>query len=226
MTALVLPNAASLSTPERQGILVAQAREWLAEARDITNVDQLRASAATLETYAKTIKASAEAITAATEIRLRAERRIGELLAEEPKARAGRPMKSVEDTDRFSPTLADKGLTKTESSTYQRLAAVPVEDFEEAIDDGRKDGSLSRSGVLRKVQAEAPPSPPEVWQDGDRFMAVCERLANLAGAATTAIRFGHYPGDGPDLIADRPARALTAARQAIAAVEAELRRKQ
>lgn len=229
MTDLAIPTAHDLSTPERQAALVAQAREWLAEARDIPHIEHLRAQAATLETYAKTVKASAEAITAATEIRLRAERRIGELLREEPKHAGGRPAETGQRLRPVSPEperLADKGLTKTESSSYQRLAAVPAEQFEEAIDNGRKQGLLSRSAVLRSVQAEAPAPPPAVWADGDRFMSTCERLAKLVDEAVIAIRFGYYPGDGPDLIANRPERALAGARAALASVEAELERSQ
>lgn len=68
-----------------------------------------------------------ELIQYATEIKVRAERRCGELLrvsAERgERATPGRPAKTSNDTT-FS-TLSDMGLTRDESSRYQQLAAMP-----------------------------------------------------------------------------------------------------
>jgi hypothetical protein len=71
-------------------------------------------------------------------LRIRAERRVGELLAAqaEPGERqsVGRP-KKVTDADHFpKPRLADQVVTKNESSAYQKLAAVDEPTFEKAID--------------------------------------------------------------------------------------------
>jgi hypothetical protein len=70
----------------------------------------------------------------ACEIRLRAERKAGQLLAESEKAK-GRPPanRSHDATDyRGAPTLADLGISKSQNSRYQQLAAVPEERFEPA----------------------------------------------------------------------------------------------
>ncbi len=73
----------------------------------------------------------------ATEVRLRAERRAGELLQETGKAKAGRPPKNrSHDTtklDRGSPTLSERGISKDQSSRWQKLANVPEGDFEDAL---------------------------------------------------------------------------------------------
>ena len=72
----------------------------------------------------------------ATEIKVRAERRCGELLARTAKntGAAGVGPIAVERCDRnAAPTLADMGLTKSESSRYQQLAAMPSEHFETAV---------------------------------------------------------------------------------------------
>lgn len=74
----------------------------------------------------------------ATEIKVRAERRCGELLSTTEKNKGA----TVPGTNRgitrsddstASPTLADMGLTKDESSRYQQLAAMPSEHFEAAV---------------------------------------------------------------------------------------------
>jgi hypothetical protein len=72
----------------------------------------------------------------ATEIKVRAERRCGELLRKTEKNDGGRPAKNQSDDatgfDR-APTLAEMGLTKDESSRYQQLADMPDEHFETAV---------------------------------------------------------------------------------------------
>lgn len=71
-----------------------------------------------------------------TEIKLRAERRTGEFLQEMDKhngnqgAGKGNVRQSVND-DR--PKLSDIGITKNESSTWQKLAKIPEAEFEKRL---------------------------------------------------------------------------------------------
>ncbi len=82
-----------------------------------------------------------ELIQYATEIKVRAERRCGELLKANLTTPAERGSMGAEarwdgkssDTTSHRPTLADMGLTKDESSRYQQLAAMPAEHFETAV---------------------------------------------------------------------------------------------
>lgn len=75
-----------------------------------------------------------ELIQYATEIKVRAERRCGELLASTERAPAGRPSANTSNrTTDSPPTLAEMGLTRDESSRYQQLAAMPAEHFETAV---------------------------------------------------------------------------------------------
>lgn len=75
----------------------------------------------------------------ATEIKVRAEMRCGELLrdtaARGERACAAANLKQVPKSDgaTSAPTLRDMGLTRDESSRYQQLAAMPSEHFETAV---------------------------------------------------------------------------------------------
>jgi len=74
----------------------------------------------------------------AAEIRVRAERKCGELLADLPKNKGaafeGNPGKGdARLPEGTTQTLADLGISKRQSSEWQKLAAVPEEDFEAAI---------------------------------------------------------------------------------------------
>lgn len=76
-----------------------------------------------------------DAVIAASTLRIPAERRVGELLAEQAalqqRAGRGRPNNvPVGNIIQPPPTLPDQGLTAEESHTYQRIAAVPEPQFE------------------------------------------------------------------------------------------------
>ncbi len=74
-------------------------------------------------------------------VRLRAERRAGEMLAGMEKNRGAEGVGSNQYEVRFrdetapAPTLADMGITKGQSSRWQQLASVPEADFERVLAD-------------------------------------------------------------------------------------------
>ena len=69
--------------------------------------------------------------------RMRAERRAGELLAVMPKATGGLPYQSTGTlqlpVEKPIQTLSDLGITKNQSSRWQKLAAVTETQFEQAL---------------------------------------------------------------------------------------------
>jgi len=73
----------------------------------------------------------------AIEIRIRAERRAGEMLAEMKKTGqrdSGRGKRKAESgTTMPLPKLADLGISADQSSNWQQLAAVPQETFERSL---------------------------------------------------------------------------------------------
>jgi hypothetical protein len=74
----------------------------------------------------------------ATEINLRAKRKAGEMLAKmakEGKRHSGKGNNKPKllESDNATPTLEDIGLNKYQSSSYQKLAAVPEEQFEQDV---------------------------------------------------------------------------------------------
>lgn len=103
--------------------------------------------------YAKQAKDS-ELIQYATEIKVRAERRCGELLASTERARPEDNLKCGPKSHDATtgPTLADMGLTKDESSRYQQLAAMPAEHFETAVATAKATvGTVTSAHMLRSL---------------------------------------------------------------------------
>jgi hypothetical protein len=107
------------------------AKKALAEAIRIDEVKDIRDKAAAMRIYAMQAK-DRVLIDQATEIRLRAERRAGELLrdlADRGERAVRKNMKSQPATSK----LSDLDINKSQSSRWQKLAEIPEESFEELV---------------------------------------------------------------------------------------------
>jgi len=119
------------------------ARRALAEALRFDDIKQIRDVAVAAQEYARQAKDS-ELIDNATEIRKRAERRAGEVLAEMKvngeRHEQGQGVKSRAAT---LPKLSDIGITKTQSSRWQQLAKMPADSFEAHVAAAKKSAVAS-----------------------------------------------------------------------------------
>lgn len=105
------------------------ARSALAEAHKVDEVKAIHDKATAVREYARRAK-DGELLAMATEIKVWAERRAGELLSEisKPGPGPGRSKKNQSSpSERFS--LKPFGITPNQSSAWQRLAAVPEAEF-------------------------------------------------------------------------------------------------
>ncbi|MBK6906501.1 MAG: hypothetical protein IPH08_05105 [Rhodocyclaceae bacterium] len=149
------------------------ARIALAEAHSVDEVKDIRDKYEAMAAYARQAK-DTEMIQWVTEIKVRAERRAGQLLAEMPKAKGtqvnggitGGPIVVPPVND--AKTLDQMGVSKNDSSRWQKLAAVPEEQFEQAV-AAAKDiaGEVTTAAMLRAAKANEPekpatPKPPKL----------------------------------------------------------------
>ena len=108
------------------------ARRMLAEAKDVYDLVDIRDQAATVQTWLRRRDASLDDENRAAELRVRAEREIGKQIKESPVS-CGRPTKK-----RYSEsTILPEGVSKNQSSQYQRMADVPDGDFEQHIAEAK-----------------------------------------------------------------------------------------
>jgi hypothetical protein len=130
---------------------ISQARRALAAASTLDDVLQIRDQAEALRVYAKAASDSLEAANAAAEIKLRAERKAGEMLAAMEKRDGGDAARArSHDVTELPPSLEDLGIDKMQSSRWQREANVPEQKFEEYLTlcrDERRE--VTQAGLLK-----------------------------------------------------------------------------
>lgn len=181
----------------------------ISEAYVVDEVKDLRDKAMAIEMYQRQAN-NTEAERQACEIRLRAERRCGELLRQREKAKGNQHVNSAtSNSAREQKTLSDLNISWDQSSKWQKLADIPEEQFEEAL---HSDAKPTTSGILRGAQSNetteqnvVPVSSDAIWlcgrlRDFERdgllskapaavmstmtvwMRAECERLAPLVAA--------------------------------------------
>ena len=129
----------------------------LAECKAVDEVKDWHDKAAAMQAYGRIAKDKALE-TDAAEIRIRAERRLGEMLASQ-KAAGGLNTgakgigKSAVPIGNRTPTLAEAGIDKKLSARAQKLAAVPESQFEAEVGEWRD--RVSAEGVRVTARLEA-----------------------------------------------------------------------
>ena len=130
---------------------ISEARRALASAQTLEDFLSIRDQAKALQECLKIVGASVGASQDAAEVRLRAERSMGKLLCEIDKRDGGDAMKarSHDATEVVPPSLSDLGINKTQSSRWQREAAVNDETFDNYLAQCRQDGrEITQAGLL------------------------------------------------------------------------------
>jgi len=140
-------------------IKLEEAARTLAELKSVDEVKSIRDKAEVMRVYVKQAKLGLESQNYAAEIKLRAERRAGELLRElEPRKNSldnlNSPSNFPEGSSR--PKLKDLNITEKQSANWQKIAVLPEERFEAHIAETKEAGEeLTTASVLRVAQSDA-----------------------------------------------------------------------
>jgi hypothetical protein len=154
-----------------------QAKFWLVQCTDFDEIKQIEDIAEAARQYALVHGLGRDAMNLAAEVKLRADRRRGDLLAVLCR-RGPRPRNGRGGTTIF-PGLAALGITKDDSYRSQRLASIPAETFDRHVALVREDkkAELTTAGVLqlvpRKPKPSRAPAPVPLIPPGDRYRVDC-----------------------------------------------------
>ena len=129
------PNALAFSNYTTPPVM-----RWLRRTASM-RLRSIRDKAVAMQAYAKQAN-NTTLITQATEIRMRAERRAGELLIDmgqrKQREAKGGDRKSKSQVATLIPKLSDFGINKTQSSRWQPLAALDADTFEVKVEGASK----------------------------------------------------------------------------------------
>jgi ParB family chromosome partitioning protein len=132
--------------------------QMLNEAKGLDDIKRIRDIAEAARVYAQAAKLGLESQNGAAEIKIRAERKAGELLLQMPKNEGakgnpngqGAPIVQLHDaTTQIVPTYASIGIEKTQASRWQMIAKIPIEKFERRIENVKANKEeLTSKGML------------------------------------------------------------------------------
>lgn len=134
----------------------------LAEARTLDEVLQIADIAAAAATYARAAKLGLEAQNHAAEVKLRAERKAGSLLAQLERGQGGATRFGLSDAGQtayaepspYAATLAEVNATRQDANRWQDVAEMPDPVFENYITETREaEREITTAGALRVARA-------------------------------------------------------------------------
>jgi len=139
---------------------ISKARQMLAEAKTLDDVLMIRDKAEAVRVYAAAAKLGLESQNEAAEIKIRAERKAGELLREMPKNEGakGKIQEHLTGGNIMlppdeQPTLAELGVEKMQSHRWQTMAELPEEEFEEFVAETKENKEeLTSTAIYREAK--------------------------------------------------------------------------
>ncbi len=154
-----------------------QARHALAECKRVDEVKDIRDKAEAMAAYARQAK-DTELVEWATEIKVRAERRAGEMLVQMKERgelaspgdgeKFGANKHSSHLTTSVPSRLSDIGLSKDQSKRWQSLASMTEEHFETAVATAKDTaGQVTTAFMLREAAKNKPQAKPKTGPKAD-----------------------------------------------------------
>ena len=136
-------------------IEIDQARQALERASSLVDVKDIRDKAAALRDYAKQALHSLDMQNRCAEIKLRAERKAGQMLRDQDKNKGAA---TADEHERGLPRLEDLGITHSQSSRWQAIASVPENIFEERIGKAKAAGEELTSAAFLRLAGKFKPA--------------------------------------------------------------------
>lgn len=138
-----------------------KATHMLAEAKTLDEVKHIIDVAEAARTYAKAAKLGLEAYNHAAEVKVRAERKAGEMLAQlerSPLSKGGDVKSAFQvgtPISEYREVLKDNDIPRTTAFRWQQLAEMPELEFEQHLEEARGEKPITTHGIAKAIQKEA-----------------------------------------------------------------------
>lgn len=171
---------------------LSAATHALAEAKTLDDVKHIMDIAEAARTYARAAKLGLEAANHAAEVKLRAERKAGELLGQLKRAPAGRPAENtrqpVGNFSEYRQTLKETSVEERTAQRWQAAATVPDDIFEEHVATVQQEQrELTSAGVLRLAE--------EIKRTGEAIDSALVKVLPITAANHAVSSHPDYDGD-------------------------------
>ena len=187
-----------------QLVKLDEARRALEKASTLEEIKKIRDIAEAFKAYVKAQGESLEIQNKAADIRLRAERKAGELLKQMEKNKGGwKSCGSTMEPQDDTPKLKDLGIEKKQSMRWQQIADLPEEIFEEVIEKTKEEKKEltqvlmlreSKDFQLQKKKAEHADLPKTVFPEGEFNLVYADPPWDYDFAETQSRDLAnHYP---------------------------------
>jgi len=163
---------------------LSDAVRMLAEARSLNEITHIHSMAKAAQAYAQAQGLGDEAEAYAREIQLLAARKAGEVLKQMAEAgERAKPGSAGGRGNRSStvPTIKDLGITADQSARWQRIAAVPDDEFRKRMDRGWGEAAVAR-GARKKREKGRGDLTPKTKTNGFTLRQ------SLSGLQSTAVQ--------------------------------------
>jgi hypothetical protein len=179
-------------TATTQLVTLEEATRMLAACRTVNEAKGVRDLAEAARVYAREAELGFEAQNYAAEIRLRAERRLGDILIEMAEEGARRTQATAKSNDLQS--LDNLRIEPHESSRWQRLANMSRSDFEDYLKTAKAEGQpITLLGALRTQIARQSERYELIAADQGRRFVIYNALQALACCPDTPKRWTRLP---------------------------------
>jgi hypothetical protein len=171
-------------TPVALARYVEGARDWLKQEHDIAQLEQAKTELDAVSVLVRSHDDLTAQYAALEEVRVRLERRLGEVLRSQKRNTGARKPRSpgahrarAEPPGPESKPLKDQPISRGRAARAKALASVPDEDFEAALQRGLEEGKLSGAQILRDTAVPGSPLVARVWVSLSPETAQKARLA-------------------------------------------------
>lgn len=136
-------------------VKLEKASQMLAEAKTLDEVKKIVDIAEAARVYARAAKLGLEAYNHAAEVKVRAERKAGEMLKKLERGKGGTPTHSnverIENSE-YSKVLTENEIPTTTAFRWQHLSDMPDKEFEKNLEELRGEKPITTSGILREIK--------------------------------------------------------------------------